>query len=73
MGDIREQAVVTVNTFPGGFLTLLCTSAAEQAPAHCSPSHSAYLKAKVVALDHGFPVVLLQRGGLTLIDFSIKF
>ena len=31
-----------------------------------------YLKPKVVALNHGFSVVLLQRGRLRLLDLSIE-
>lgn len=32
-----------------------------------------YLKPKVVALNHRLSVVLLQRGGLRLVDLSITF
>lgn len=32
-----------------------------------------YLEPKIVALDHGLSVVLLQRDRLRFVDFSIKF
>lgn len=40
--------------------------------AHISSVSASYLKGKVVALDHGLAVVLLQRGQLRLLHLRLK-
>lgn len=38
----------------------------------CSLECGSYLKPKVVSLNHGFSVVLLQRGRLRFLNLSIE-